>query len=49
MDDNKRNRILDKLRKLTDLRDSAKALGNEGEANAAAAGISRLLLGFYRV
>ena len=44
MDDNKRNRILDKLRKLTDLRDSAKALGNEGEANAAAAGISRLLL-----
>lgn len=40
----KRNKILDKLRKLVSLKDSASELGNEGEANAAAAGISRLLM-----
>lgn len=37
-------RILEKLRKLMDLEASARSLGNEGEANAAAAGINRLLL-----
>ena len=36
-------KILNKLRKLTALQQSARELGNEGEANAAAAGISRLL------
>lgn len=39
----KLQRILDKLRKLMDLQTSARNIGNEGEANAAAAGISRLL------
>lgn len=38
------DRILEKLRKLMNLQQSAEALGNEGEAHAAAAGISRLLL-----
>lgn len=37
-------RILEKLRKLMDLEASARSLGNEGEANAAAAGINRLLI-----
>lgn len=41
---NKTDRILEKLRKLMNLQQSAEALGNEGEAHAAAAGISRLLL-----
>ena len=40
----KQDRILEKLRKLMNLQQSAEALGNEGEAHAAAAGISRLLL-----
>lgn len=35
--------ILNKLRKLMDLQNSARECGQEGEANAAAAGISRLL------
>lgn len=39
-----RDKILEKLRKLMNLKESAKALGNEGEANAAAAGIARLLM-----
>lgn len=38
------NKILEKLRKLMNLEESARSLGNEGEANAAAAGISRLLM-----
>lgn len=42
--EDKRERILNKLKKLMDLKESAKQLGNEGEANAAAAGISRLLI-----
>ena len=41
--DNKLERILDKLRKLTDLKESAQQCGETGEANAAAAGIMRLL------
>lgn len=41
---NKTDRILEKLRKLMNLQRSAESLGNEGEAHAAAAGISRLLL-----
>lgn len=41
---NKIDRILEKLRKLMNLQKSAESLGNEGEAHAAAAGISRLLL-----
>lgn len=36
--------IIEKIRKLMSLQESAKELGNEGEANAAAAGISRLLM-----
>lgn len=44
MDNEKKNRILSKLRKLMDLKESARELGNEGEANAAAAGITRLLM-----
>ena len=40
----KRNKILEKLRKLMNLKESATELGNEGEANAAAAGITRLLM-----
>lgn len=40
----KKDKILNKLRKLMNLKESAAALGNEGEANAAAAGITRLLL-----
>ena len=39
----KRDKILEKLRKLMNLKESAKALGNEGEAHAAA-GIARLLM-----
>lgn len=38
------DKILEKLRKLTNLKQSAEELGNIGEMNAAAAGISRLLL-----
>lgn len=41
----KKDKILEKLRKLMNLKESATALGNEGEANAAAAGITRLLIG----
>ena len=41
-----RNKILEKLRKLMNLKESALALGNEGEACAAAAGISRLLIAY---
>lgn len=37
-------KILQKLRKLMNLKESATALGNTGEANAAAAGIARLLM-----
>ena len=44
VDNSKIDRILEKLRKLMDLEASARNLGNEGEANAAAAGINRLLL-----
>lgn len=44
MNEQKREKILSKLKKLMDLKESAKQLGNEGEANAAAAGISRLLI-----
>lgn len=40
----KKDKILEKLRKLMNLKESATALGNEGEANAAAAGITRLLM-----
>ena len=39
----KMQRILDKLRKLMDLKESAMQCGEVGEANAAAAGITRLL------
>lgn len=41
-----RNKILEKLRKLMNLKESAIAVGNEGEACAAAAGISRLLIAY---
>lgn len=44
MNDDKLNKILEKLRKLTDLKESAMLCGEEGEANAAASAISRLLL-----
>ena len=37
------SRILEKLRKLMDLKESATQCGEFGEANAAAAGITRLL------
>lgn len=40
----KKDKILEKLRKLMNLKESAEVLGNEGEANAAAAGITRLLM-----
>lgn len=40
----KRDKILEKLRKLMNLKESAQSCGNEGEANAAAAGITRLLM-----
>lgn len=40
----KKDKILEKLRKLMNLKESATAIGNEGEANAAAAGITRLLM-----
>ena len=46
VDNPKIDRILEKLRKLMDLEASARNLGNEGEANAAAAGINRLLLDY---
>lgn len=39
-----KEKILEKLRKLMNLKESATELGNEGEANAAAAGITRLLI-----
>lgn len=39
-----KDKILEKLRKLMNLKESAMALGNEGEANAAASGITRLLM-----
>lgn len=39
-----KDKILEKLRKLMNLKESAKELGNYGEANAAAAGITRLLI-----
>lgn len=38
-----KEKILAKLRKLMNLKENAAAIGNEGEAAAAAAGISRLL------
>lgn len=38
------NKILEKLRKLISLKESATAIGSIGEANAAAAGINRLLI-----
>lgn len=41
-----KDKILEKLRKLMNLKESALALGNEGEACAAAAGISRLLIAY---
>ncbi|MGN0089590.1 MAG: hypothetical protein ACI36Z_01355 [Alloprevotella sp.] len=44
MNEEKKEKILSKLKKLMDLKESARNLGNEGEANAAAAGISRLLI-----
>lgn len=37
------DKILDKIRKLIRLKESAKKIGSEGEANAAAAAVSRLL------
>ena len=37
-----KDKILAKLRKLMNLKENAAAIGNEGEAAAAAAGISRL-------
>lgn len=40
----KRERILEKLRKLINLKESAIAIGSKGEVNAAAAGITRLLM-----
>lgn len=43
MMDNKLEHILDKLRKLLDLKESATQCGELGEANAAAAAITRLL------
>lgn len=42
-DNEKLNRIREKLRKLMDLKESAMQCGETGEANAAAAGIMRLL------
>ena len=36
-------KILDKIRKLIRLKESAKKIGSEGEANAAAAAVNRLL------
>ena len=41
-----KDKILEKLRKLMNLKESALALGNEGEACAAAVGISRLLIAY---
>lgn len=40
----KKDKLLEKLRKLMNLKESATSLGNKGEANAAAAGITRLLM-----
>lgn len=40
----KKEKILEKLRKLMNLKESAETLGNEGEANAAAARITHLLM-----
>lgn len=37
------NKIVEKLKKLMRLQEGAKKIGSEGEANAAAAAISRLL------
>lgn len=39
-----KDKIFEKLRKLMNLKESSKELGNDGEANAAAAGITRLLM-----
>ena len=44
MEESKKEKILRKLRKLMNLKESAAQIGNEGEAYAAAAGIQRLLL-----
>lgn len=44
----KKEKILEKLRKLMNLRESATALDNEGEANAAASRITHLLM-FYNL
>ena len=41
-----KDKILEKLRKLMNLKESALSLGNEGEAFAAAAGITRLLIAY---
>lgn len=41
-----KDKILEKIRKLMNLKESALALGNEGEACAAAAGITRLLIAY---
>ncbi len=41
-----KEKILEKLRKLMNLKESALELGNEGEACAAAAGITRLLMAY---
>lgn len=43
-DNDKLKKILEKLRKLMDLKDSALQCGETGEANAAAAAVTRLLL-----
>lgn len=41
-----KNVIIDKIKKLIALRDGARAIGSEGEANAAAAAIQRLLTAY---
>lgn len=46
LDNCTKEKILEKLRKLMNLKESATELGNEGEANAAAAGITRLLIAY---
>ena len=43
MTDEKRNKILEKIRKLLALKESAEKIGSEGEAYAAAQGVHRLL------
>lgn len=44
MTDKERNNILQKIRKLLNLKESAEKVGNEGEAYAAAKGVHRLIL-----